>query len=434
MIEICAVSGYEEVGGNLTAVRVDDDVILLDMGINVEHFIEASEQNARSADELMHLKAIPNITLIKDWAKDVKAIIPSHAHLDHIGAIPHLEKRFDAPIMGTPFTIAVLEQIAKNEKIVLKNPCKKLRYNKKYQITKKVSVELIEITHSAPHAALIVLRTPYGNIVYGNDFKMDHSPTLGLPPDIERMKKLGEEGVKVFLIDSTRIVEEGRTESEAHAAKKVREAMLKNAEGGLIVSTFSSHIARIRTICETAQEMGREVLFMGRSLSKYLLAAKDVGLFDYEPYGELVPYKSMIRKKLKSIAKNLDKYVLLVTGHQGEPQAVLSSMIRNQLPCVIKEGDCVIFSCTVIPTEANIAQREKLDQLIMEKNISIEKDVHASGHPRQEDVAEILSYLKPELVIPSHCTPEFREEMAKFVESLGYNVKVMRDGERIVLQ
>jgi ribonuclease J len=210
--------------------------------------------------------------------------------------------------------------------------------------------------------------------------------------------------------------------------------MLKNAEGGLIVSTFSSHIARIRTICETAQEMGREVLFMGRSLSKYLLAAKDVGLFDYEPYGELVPYKSMIRKKLKSIAKNLDKYVLLVTGHQGEPQAVLSSMIRNQLPCVIKEGDCVIFSCTVIPTEANIAQREKLDQLIMEKNISIEKDVHASGHPRQEDVAEILSYLKPELVIPSHCTPEFREEMAKFVESLGYNVKVMRDGERIVLQ
>jgi len=434
MLEICSVSGYDEVGGNMTAIRVDDDVVLLDMGLNIEHFIDATEEAPRNAKDLIELKAIPNINLINDWKKDVKAIIPSHAHLDHIGAIHYLERNFNAKIIGTPFTIAVLKQICSNEQIHLKNDCVSLKYNKTLKITKKIELEFIEITHSAPHAALILIKTPYGNLVYGNDFKMDHSPTMGRAPDIKHLKKIGEEGVDVFLIDSTRVVEEGKTESEQDAATLVHEVMLKNKEGGIIVSTFSSHIARIQTISEVAQEMGREVLFMGRSLSKYLLAAKEVGLFDYEPYGELVPFSSMVRKRLRQIEKHLNKYVLIVTGHQGEPDAVLSRMIKNELPCVLKEGDCVVFSCTVIPTEINKAQREKLEQLLTDKRITFEIDVHASGHPRQEDIKELLSYLKPKLVIPSHCTPKMSDSMVSFVTTLGYKSHQMKDGERYVVK
>lgn len=434
MIEICTVSGYEEIGSNMTAIRVDDDVIILDCGINIPNFIEANEHSARTADELIEFKAIPDINKIRDWIADVKAIIPSHAHLDHVGAIHHLEKRFMAPIIGTPFTIAVLDQICVNEKIHLKNVTKSLIYNRKFEITKKISIEFIEITHSVPHAAIVMIRTPYGNLVYANDFKMDHTPTLGNPPSIEKLTKLGEEGVDLMFAESTNILEEGRTDSESTAAKKVRQAMLDNADGGLIVSTFSSHIARVKVICETAKDMNRKVLFMGRSMSKYLNAAKQVELFDYEPFGELVPFKSMIRKRLKSIQNDLDKYVLLVTGHQGEPQAILSSMIRDELPCILSEEDTIILSCKVIPTQLTRNQREKLDAAIIERKIGLETDKHASGHPCKEDVKELLQLLKPKLVVPSHCTPEFREEMGVFSKSLGFEFKIMGDGDRLVVK
>ncbi|MEK6854125.1 MAG: ribonuclease J, partial [Nanoarchaeota archaeon] len=207
-VEICTVSGFDEVGRNMVAVKVDDEVVICDMGLHVENYAKLTEDEQEdllklNREVLIKAMAVPNDDLINDWKGKVKAVVPSHAHLDHLGAIPYLAGHYDAPIIGTPYTIHVLKHIIKDGHIPLKNKLKIIDLNGTVSISKKIQVELVNITHSTPHTATVVIHTPHGAVVYANDFKFDDTPTLGKPPNYERLKQLGIEGVLAAFVDCT---------------------------------------------------------------------------------------------------------------------------------------------------------------------------------------------------------------------------------------
>jgi len=192
-IEICAVGGYKEVGGNCTAVKIDDDVIILDMGLHMEHYVKYTEEEDLrdvTAKQLINAHAVPDITKIDDWKKHVRAIVPSHAHLDHIGAIPFIANKFDAPIIATPYTIEVINAMTKDDHLKIKNKRIKINPNSSHKLTNDITIEFIHVTHSTPHTAIVAIHTKYGIILYCNDFKLDDSPVLGNKPNYARLKQL----------------------------------------------------------------------------------------------------------------------------------------------------------------------------------------------------------------------------------------------------
>ena len=192
-IEICGIGGYTEVGRNCTAIKIDDDVIVFDIGIHLESYIQLTEDEdikKFEVEDLIKVKAIPDLSVIEHWKDKIRAIIPSHAHLDHVGAIPFLAGRYKAPIICTPFTAAVLRAIIRDEKIPFKNRIKTVNTGSSIKITKDITAEFITVTHSTPQTAMIALHTKYGSIMYANDFKFDMSPTLGKTPDLKRLRQL----------------------------------------------------------------------------------------------------------------------------------------------------------------------------------------------------------------------------------------------------
>ena len=202
-IEFCAIGGYDEVGKNMNAVRIDDEVLIFDMGLQLDNYIKTcGEEDVEnvSAELLIKNKAIPDDTVIKDWQPKVKAIIATHAHLDHIGAIPYLADKYDCPIFGTPYTLEVLKTICKENNFKLKNKFKMMSKNAKYKLSDKITIEFINVTHSIPETIIAAIHTPEGKILYANDYKFDMFPTFGKKTPPERFKNLGK--VLALIVDS----------------------------------------------------------------------------------------------------------------------------------------------------------------------------------------------------------------------------------------
>ena len=441
-IEICAVGGYNQVGKNMTAINVDGDVILLDMGLYLEEYIKHQEKTndeKLSTLQLMDVGALPNISKIKDWHKQVKAIIPSHAHLDHIGAIPYLGNGFNVPIIGTPFTIEVLKLILQKDELKINNPLKVLKSGKRIKISKNITVEFIHVTHSTPQTVMIAIHTKYGVILYTNDFKFDNHPTIGNKPDYNRLKELGKKGILALIADSTNAPEEGHTSSELDARNMLEETMLNitDKKKAVLVTTFSSHISRLKSIVEFGRKMGRRPIFIGRSLNRYSEAAKNAGLIDFSKKVEIVKYSSRIKQKFKKINRQIGNYLLVATGHQGEVNATLSKMVDENLGYGFKRGDVVIFSCDIIPTPTSINNRKVLEEKLNHLGIKIFKELHSSGHASKEDIKDLIKMVKPKHIIPSHGDLRMRSALADFSSKMGYtlgkNIHFVSNGGRLKL-
>ncbi|MGM5484449.1 MAG: MBL fold metallo-hydrolase RNA specificity domain-containing protein [Nanobdellota archaeon] len=436
MIEIRTIGGYGEVGKNCTAIRIDDDVILMDMGVHLENYINHTEdEDIRniSADELIDSKAIPDIDRLGDWTGKVKAIVPTHAHLDHIGAVPFLSNEFEADILCTPFTKEVLEEILRNESIGLKNDIKSVNVNSSQRINKNLGIEFINITHSTPQTAIAVLHTPYGAVVYANDFKIDNFPTHGQRPNLERLKEIREkEGVKALIVDSLYADSPRKTPSEEVARTMLKDVLLsvESEEKGIIITTFSSHIARLRSIVQLAKEVNRKVFFIGRSLSKYINAAKEAGIAEFTENTEMVKYGKQIRKKLKNIDKK--NSIIVCTGHQGEKKAVLNRIAQEELEFNFEKDDIVIFSCNVIPTLMNQENREELENSLRDRGARIFRDIHVSGHGSREDLRDMLNLLRPDNIIPAHSNLEKAGFMADLADEMGFKNTILLKNDQSV--
>ena len=439
-IEICTVGGYDEIGRNMTAVKIDDDVIIFDMGLHMENYIASTEREdvvKVSADLLMESNAVPDISKIKDWMDKVRLIIPSHAHLDHAGAIPYLANKFNCPVICTPFTAAVLETILRDEKIRLKNKILRLTTNSHYTLNKDIRIEFVSVTHSTPHTVIVAVHTRYGVIMYSNDFKLDNFPTLGKKPNYEKLKELGDKGVACLITDSTNAGKLGKTPSEATAKQMLKDILLgANLEKGLIVvTTFASHIARLKSIVELGKELNRKIYFLGRSLGKYVIAAQDVQVVDFRQDVKLDRYQRQIEKRLQKLQKT--KSLLVVTGHQGEPGSVLDKIARGKLNLSFDENDSLIFSCKVIPTETNRKNREALEAVLRKTGIRIFHDVHVSGHAAREDIRDFLALVRPRNLVPAHGDLEKRSSVKSLALEMRLlpekNIHLMNDGQRFRL-
>ncbi len=434
------MGGYEEVGKNMTAVKVGEDVIIFDMGIHLDrlHIHEDTNIEKMHSLDLIERGVIPDDTLMKDVNGKVKAIVFTHGHLDHIGAVAKLAQRYEAPIIATPYTMALIERIIKGErKFKFNNPLQVLKSGEKCQISPDVTLEFVHTTHSIPQAVTPVLHTSEGIIVYSNDFKFDNHQKLSPPPDYQRFRELGEKGVLGFIVDSTRAAEYDQviTHSE-RVARVVLEDILDQPlkeEEGIIVTTFASHIERIQAISEIVAKSDRKMLLLGRSMERYCSLAETMGILKLPKNSSIYGSPKSINRALTLADENREDYVLLATGHQGEPDALLPRIANEKTSFNVQHGDNIIFSAPVIPNPLNRANRNLLERRLKSKGARIFTNAHVSGHAGREDHRNFIRMLNPAHIIPSHGDLEMLTAYAELAEEEGYrmgnNLHILRNGQ-----
>ncbi|SDX84503.1 ribonuclease J [Halobellus clavatus] len=448
-IEIATIGGYEEVGRQMTAVRAGDDVVIFDMGLNLSQVLihDNVETEKMHSLDLIDMGAIPDDRVMSDLEGDVQAIVPTHGHLDHIGAISKLAHRYDAPVVSAPFTIELVKQQVESESKFsgnFNNDLVKMEAGETMSIgdSGEVELEFVHVTHSIIDAINPVLHTPEGAVVYGLDKRMDHSPVLEDPIDMKRFREIGREGngVLCYIEDCTNAGRKGRTPSESHARNHLEDTIrsIEDYDGGIVATTFSSHVSRVSSIVEFAKDIGRQPVLLGRSMEKYSGTAERLGFVDFPDDVGMYGHRKSVDRTFKRIMKEgKENYLPIVTGHQGEPRAMLTRMGRGETPYEIEDGDKVIFSARVIPEPTNEGQRYQSERLLKMQGARIYDDVHVSGHLREEGHYQMLDALQPQHVIPAHQDLEGFAPYVDLAESQGYamgrDLHVTRNGNMIQL-
>ena len=442
-IEIIAVGGYDEVGRNMTAVRCGKEVVIFDMGLRLDQLMihEDAEVDEMHSLDLIKIKAIPDDTVLQSVEGTVKAIVCSHGHLDHIGAIPKLAHRYKAPIIATPYaTELIRQQISGEKKFGVGNRLFALAAGQKYTLSPNLVLEFVHTQHSIIDTVTPVLHTPHGAVVYACDFKFDRTPVIGKPPDFARFRQLGKEGVLALIVESTYIHRPGRCPSERIARDLVRDVItsFEDDKSAIVVSTFSSHISRVKTIAECAHEIGRKPVFLGRSMEKYAVTAEQMKFVSFPPTASVFGNRRTVDRMMRRMMKEgKEKFLPIVTGHQGEPGSILTRLALGDTPYLLNKGDKVLFSANVIPNPMNFGQRYVVEQHLRKTGARIFEDLHVSGHAYREDHYEFLQMLQPQHIIPAHADLKMTAGYAEFAGDLGYvansTVHPMRNGERLRL-
>lgn len=439
-VEVIAIGGYEEVGKNMSAVRVGDEVVIFDMGIHLDrlHVHEDTDISRMHSLDLIERGVIPDDTLMKDVDGKVQAIVFTHGHLDHIGAVAKLVHRYEAPIITTPYTAALIERTIKKErKFNVPNPLQILNPGEKCQISPDITLEFINSTHSIPQAVIAALHTPQGIIVYALDFKFDNHQKIADPPDYSRLNALGRKGVLALIVETTRVGEndEVKTHSEK-VAQIILEDMMRGPleeKRGLIVTTFSSHIERIQTISDIAMDSERNMLLLGRSMELYCSLAESMGILSIPNDASIYGSPKSVNKALALAEEKREDYLLVTTGHQGEPDALLPRIANAKTQFKIQRGDSVVISAPIIPSPINYANRNLMERRMLSNGARIFRNAHVSGHAGKEDHRDFIRMLNPMHIIPAHGDLTMLAAYAELVEEEGYklgnDVHVLRNGQ-----
>jgi ribonuclease J len=442
-MKIYGIGGYSEVGKNMTVIDLGDDAIVFDCGIFLPPIVQLEEtERVYSETGLRKIGAVPSDLILDKIGlrNKVRAIIPSHAHLDHIGALPYIAGRYNADIIGTPFTIEVLKSILRDENIRLKNNLKTVQPNSFCYVqgkNRKYKIDFINITHSTIQTSMIALHTKRGVILYANDFKFDNNPILGQKPNYEKLKEIAKEGVRVMIVDSLYSGDERKTASEKVARTLLEDVLLTtdNTNAALFVTTFSSHIARLKSIVDFGKKLNRQILFVGRSINKYVSAAARVDMCPFIHDVKIGIYRNQVLKMLKKVERNRKDYLVVCTGHQGEPGSILDRISKNQIPFKFQQDDHLVFSSSVIPTKSTIENREKLDSRLKKRGVRMFNNVHVSGHAGREDLRDFINMISPEHIIPAHGEHQKIRPMVELAVELGYkdkkNVHLISDGQML---
>ncbi|GAA0655398.1 RNase J family beta-CASP ribonuclease [Salarchaeum japonicum] len=429
-IEIATIGGYEEVGRQMTAVRAGDDVVVFDMGLNLSQVLihDNVETEQMHSLDLIDMGAIPDDRVMSELEGDVQAIVPTHGHLDHIGALSKLAHRYNAPIVASPFTLELVkDEIESEQKFGVENDLVEMEAGETMPIGERCELEFVHVTHSIIDAINPVLHTPEGAIVYGLDKRLDHDPVLEDPIDMKRFREIGreDEGVLAYIEDTTNAGRKGRTASESVARRELQDTIhsMEDYDGGIVATTFSSHVSRVSSIIEFAQEIGREPILLGRSMERYSGTAERMGRVNFPDNLGMFGHRKSVDRAFKRIMnEGKENFLPIVTGHQGEPRAMLTRMGRGETPYDIESGDKVIFSARVIPEPTNEGQRYQSEQLLRMQGARIYDDIHVSGHLREEGHYEMLNALQPQHVIPAHHDLEHFGKYARLAKSEGYEI------------
>ncbi len=434
-MEIIPLGGFSEIGRNSVAIRADDEVVVLDLGLMMDKYIEYTDTDEFveiSGRKLIEIGAAPNVDILGKLKKNVVGIVLTHAHLDHIGSVPYIANKFDCDIHAAPFTIELVDRMYDDEKRMPRGTLVEHDVNDRFRVGTKFEIEFIYITHSAPHTVMALVHTPYGKVLYANDFKFDNNPTLGPKPNYARLREL-EGQVDYLILDTLYADQPIKTPSEKIAEEMLKDVLLgtQSRDATIIVSTFSSHIARLRAIVNVAKMMKRQTVFLGRSLSKYTDAAEAVDLADFSDV-EKVRYGSKVKSYLKKIT-DPGKFLFVATGHQGEPKAVLSRIVNENL-LRLTDNDMVVFSSKTIPVPVSLENRKRLDAKLQSRHVRIFDNIHVSGHGAREDGRDFLNMLKPKNIIPTHGEMKQLVAFKELAKEVGYKpnqIRIVKNGERV---
>ena len=337
---------------------------------------------------------LPDIKFLEGQHGGLAGILLTHAHEDHIGAVIDLAPRLKAPIYATPFTAGMLRAKLAEFGGSVKLPINVIPLGARKTIG-PFDVELVSMTHSIPEPSAIAIRTRHGTVLHTGDWKLDDAPYVGTPANETRLAEIGAEGVRAMVCDSTNAMREGRSPSETEIAASITE-LVKKAPHRVIVTTFSSNVARIKAVAEAAQAAGRRLVVGGRALHRVIEVAIDTGYLppDFR-YIDQQQYGYLERKEV----------VLLCTGSQGEPRAAMARMADGEHPDLsVAKGDLVIFSSRTIPgNEKGVGRiQNALVQMGCEVLTDAEALVHVTGHPRRDELKQMYAWIKPEVAVPMH--------------------------------
>jgi len=437
-VEILPLGGLGEVGKNMTAIGFDGRYIIVDMGIRLDSILnyEDADLGTMSREELISINGIPDDRKLR--GRDVRAIVLTHGHLDHIGAIGKLAGAYNAAIYGTPFTIELAKRVIREERSrKVKNRLVVVEPGGVVEVD-GIRLEFIRATHSILQTALVAASGGGSTVLFASDFKLDDEPLLGARTDYGRLRRLGKRGVLAALVGSIRVDEPGPTPSEAYARDRLREVMedVTPSRGAVLVTTFSSHIVRLKSIVDLSFELGRTPVLLGRSLSNYCAAATKLGLVDFPHELTIHGRPNAVRNTLREVELARRDYVVVATGHQGEPTALLTRIADGERPLKIVKGDEVIFSASIIPNPINESNRRILEAKLQAQGARIHRNVHVSGHAGRRDTVEFLKLVNPEHLIPCHGTRDKLQFMSDIGRGLGYSrerLHMLENGEALRL-
>jgi ribonuclease J len=383
-VEIIPLGGIGEFGMNCMGIRYGDEMIIVDAGMGFP------EETPYGVDI-----SIPNFEFLEEYRNDITALVLTHGHEDHIGALAYLLKKFNIPVYASRFTHALAEK--RLEEFEMLNDV--LLHRVKAGDVSKIGafeVEYIHASHSLVDCFSLAIKTPVGTIIHTGDYKIDDTPVIGPPYDLKTLKRYGDEGVLALLADSTNATVPGRTPSEQAVIPAFRE-IFEETPGRLFVATFSSSIHRLQIIFDLAHEYGRKVCVLGRSMMKNVEIATEQGLIK-------IGHGTQIELG-ESRKYDDDEICYLVTGSQGEMRAALWSMATGTYKGMeIDKGDTVVLSARIIPgNEKNISRLighlyKRGANIIEEKR----RLVHVSGHASQEDIRIMVETARPKYLIPIH--------------------------------
>lgn len=386
VLRVYPLGGFEEVGKNMTVFETKNDIIIIDMGL------QFPEENMFGVDYV-----IPDISCLEPKKSKIRAILITHGHLDHIGAIPHLIAKLGfPPIYATPLTNGLIAKRLDEFRLTQKTKLKNISPSDTLTLGKDFKAGFFRINHSIPDGVGIVLDTPAGKIVHTGDFKFDFTPADDRPADFAKIATLGNQNILALFADSTNATEPGYTISESVIEGEL-DQVIEKATGRVIIATFSTLIGRIDQIIHSSQKHGRKVFLSGRSMENNIEIASSLG-YIHAPRGSL-------RKldHLRSIPDN--QVTIITTGSQGEEMSALTRIaLGTHAKIKIKPGDTVVLSATPISgnEKAIVTVINNLVRLGANVVTNRHLDVHTSGHAKQEDLKLMLSLVRPKFLVPVH--------------------------------
>jgi ribonuclease J len=354
---------------------------------------------------------VPDLSFIEKAKKNLVGVVITHAHEDHIGALAELWPDLGAPVYLTRFAAGLAEARRLGEPGAPKIPLKVVAPGDTVTIGPFV-VEFIPVAHSIPESSALAIRTPAGLVVHTADWKIDSTPIIGPPTDEARFRALGDEGVLALVSDSTNILREGESPSERDVAKALA-LLVGNAKGRVVVTTFASNVARLRSAAEAGFAAGRQVCILGRAIERVVSVARECGMLDGVPaFLGMDAFERLPRERILALA----------TGSQGEPRAALARIAGDEHPTAeLNAGDTVIFSSRTIP--GNEKAVGKIINAFVTAGIEVVTDrtalVHVSGHPRRAEVAKMYAWVRPKIAVPAHGEPLHLTEHADFARAQG---------------
>ena len=419
MVEIRPLGGLGEFGTNCMAVRYGDEMIIVDVGMGFP------EESAYGVDV-----SVPDFGFLEEFRDEILAVVLTHGHEDHLGALPYILKRFNVPVYASHFTAGLAESKLEEHELTGDVLLHRVGPRDVVEIG-QFAVEFIRASHSLVDCFSLAIRTPAGPIIHTGDYKVDETPVIGEPIDLRTLRRYGQEGVLALLSDSTNATVPGRTPSE-RAVIPAFEEIFAEAEGRIIVAAFASSIHRLQIVFDVAQQFDRKVCVLGRSMLKNVEIAERLGYLDVHE-NEMVSLNDA--RKMPD-----DEVVYLITGSQGEPRAVLAQLASQSYKGLsIEEGDTVVLSARIIPGNERAISRLIGDIYKRGGNIIDEKRrlIHVSGHASQEDIRIMTEAVHPKFVVPIHGEYRMLYRHKEFVKNhLGYadeNVIMIENGDVLEL-